>query len=244
LPLGLPAALHIDTGMTRLGLDGHDVATLKERAAFARLEIACAVTHFACADERDHPLTEKQLARFEELSAQLPGAPTSIGNSAAVFLGARYCGDLARPGIALYGGNPFSEGKSPVEPVASLLGRVLQIRELHEAASVGYGATYEARKGMRIATVGVGYADGYPRAMGNRGEVSFKGKRLPVVGRVSMDLLTIDVSSVGATDIGVGDYVELFGTEVPVDEVALACDTIDYEILTGLGDRLERVYID
>ena len=240
-----PVAVHIDTGMSRLGLSAADVRALAaDRALLARLEIATVMTHLACADDRAHPLTRLQLERFDALRRELPPARTSIGNSAGAFRGAAYCGDLARPGIALYGGNPFVGRESPVECVATLRGRVLQVRSVEEECTVGYGATYETRPPARLAVMGVGYADGYPRCLGNRAFAAFGGTRLPVVGRVSMELLNLDVSALPPGEPAVGDWVELVCPAVTVDEVAAAADTISYEILTRFGPRLRRVYVD
>ncbi len=239
-----PAALHIDTGMSRLGLSAADVAALAaDRGLLARVELSTVMTHLACADETEHPLTERQLERFDVLRRQLPAARTSIGNSAAAFRGARYCGDLARPGIGLYGGNPFVGRESPVECVATLRGRVLQVRSVDEACTVGYGATYDARPPARLAVIGAGYADGYPRALGNRSFASFGGTRLPVVGRVSMELLCLDVSALPEGAPAAGDWVELIGPNVPIDELATAADTISYELLTRFGQQIRRVYL-
>ncbi len=239
------ALLHVDTGMNRLGLSAGDVAALAVRKdVLADLEIDFVMTHLACADEPAHPLNAEQLVRFAQLRRQLPDAPTSIGNSAGTLLDAAHRGDLARPGIALYGGNPFSDRANPMEPVATLTAPILQLRDLSDPATIGYGATYAAQPPARIAVVGIGYADGYPRSLGNCGTVAVHGRRVPVVGRVSMDLMTIDVSSLPRDFVRVGDAVELIGSTVGVDEVATAAGTISYEILTGMGRRLARTYVE
>ncbi len=237
------AALHIDTGMARLGLEPAEIAELVRRpAVLASLELDLVMTHLACADEPEHALNRRQLEDFEALRRGLPAAPVSIANTAGIFLGAPYRGDVVRPGIGLYGGNPFAAGPSPVEPVVTLEGRVLQLRDVAAGGTVGYGATYCAAAPARLAVLGVGYADGYPRRLGNCCHAAFRGLRLPIVGRVSMDMLCVDVSALAAGDLGVGDYVELIGPTVSLDEVAAAAGTIGYEILTGLGARLERRY--
>jgi alanine racemase len=239
------ALLHLDTGMNRLGLSAGDVAALVvRRDVVADLELDFVMTHLACADDAEHPLNAEQLARFEQLRSRLPPAPTSIGNSAGTLLDAAHRGDLARPGIALYGGNPFHDRANPMEPVVTLTAPVLQLRDLGEPATVGYGATYAARPPARIAVVGIGYADGYPRSLSNCGTAAVHGRRVPVVGRVSMDLITIDVGSLGRDFVRVGDAVELIGPTVGVDEVAAVAGTISYEILTGMGRRLARVYVE
>jgi alanine racemase len=229
--------------MTRLGLSRTEVDALAaDRALLSALEIECVLTHLACADEPDHNLNADQLAAFASIRARLPKAKTSIGNSAGAFLGSAYHGDLVRPGIALYGGNPFAARPNPVEPVVSLRAPILQLRTLDAPATIGYGATYAATPPARIAVVGLGYADGYPRSLGNRGVASINGTRVPIVGRVSMDLLCLDVSSVPKHDLSEGMLVDMIGDGVALDEVAASAGTISYEILTRLGGHLRREY--
>jgi len=238
------AVLHVDTGMARLGLSAADVATLAaDRDALAGIEVELVATHLACADEPEHTLNREQLARFERLRAQLPSAPTSIGNSAGDLLGGPHRGDVVRAGIGLYGGNPFGAGANLMAPVVELTAPILQIREIDEVQTVGYGATYVVRPPARLAIVGAGYADGYPRCLGNRAAAAIAGRRVPVVGRVSMDLTCVDVTALPADAARVGDAVELIGSTVPLEEVAAAAGTIGYEILTGLGSRLVREYV-
>jgi alanine racemase len=237
------ALLHIDTGMNRLGLSAADVAELaREGERLRGIELDYVMTHLACADEPEHPQNRAQLEAFDALRRQLPAARTSIGNSAGTLLDAAYRGDLVRPGIALYGGNPFSDRANPMEPVVTLVGRILQIREIGQPQPVGYGATYLAAPPARLAVVGVGYADGYSRSLGNRAAAAIGGERVPVVGRVSMDLICVDVGNLPREAVGVGGEVELIGPTVSVNEVAEAAGTISYEILTGLGRRLAREY--
>ncbi|HEY5569428.1 MAG TPA: alanine racemase [Gammaproteobacteria bacterium] len=240
---GGPAALHLDTGMTRLGLSAADVATLARDAKRLRnIEIECVMTHLACADEPEHSRNADQLAAFDRLRSVWPQAKTSIGNSAGAFLSEAHRGDLVRAGIALYGGNPFIAEPSPVEEVVALKARILQVRTLEEPATIGYGATYAAEPPARIAVVGIGYADGYPRSLGNSGIASVGGVRVPVVGRVSMDLACLDVSAVPAGRVREGMFVDLIGGGIGLDEVAAAAGTISYEILTRFGARLKREY--
>jgi alanine racemase len=239
------ALLHIDTGMTRLGLSAADVRVFaKRRDLLEGVELTYVITHLACADEPEHPQNRAQIESFDELRALLPPARTSIGNSAGLFLDAAHRGDLVRPGIALYGGNPFTERPNPMAPVVTFLAPILQIREITEPVTVGYGATYVAAPPARLAVVGAGYADGYPRGLSNRGTAALRGVRVPVVGRVSMDLLCVDISALPRDGVGVGDLVELIGPTVGVDEVAAAAGTISYEILTGLGRRPVREYVE
>jgi len=239
-----PAVLHIDTGITRLGLGAGEVEELaREESLLQGMRIAYVMTHLACADEPSDPLNAEQLRRFDALRRRLPEAKTCIGNSAGVLMGAGYRGDLARPGIALYGGNPFTDGThNPMEAVVRLQGVVIQVREVKEALSVGYGATHQTAPPARLATVGIGYADGYPLTLGNRGFGSLGGARAPVVGRVSMDLITLDVSDVAGEHARPGALVEFIGEDISLDELAEAAGTISYEILTRLGPRLHRTY--
>jgi alanine racemase len=235
--------LHIDTGMNRLGLTSDDVGKLAARRGLtAGVELV--MTHLACADTPAHPLNREQLERFTRLRAQLPSVPTSIGNSAGTLIDAAHRGDVARPGIALYGGNPFSGAPNPMSRVVTLTAPILQIRDIDEPQPVGYGATYVASAPTRLAIVGLGYADGYPRNLGNRGTAAIKGRRVPVVGRVSMDLIAVDVGALKRGAVRVGDFVELIGPAVPLDEVAGTAGTIGYEILTGLGLRPTREYLE
>lgn len=239
------ALLNIDTGMNRLGLSAGDVGALAIRKdVLADLALDFVMTHLACADEPEHPLNAEQLARFERLRQTLPPAPTSIGNSAGALLGRDYCGDLVRPGIGLYGGNPFSDRPNPMRSVVTLTAPILQLRDIGEPQTVGYGATYLACPPARIAVVGFGYADGYPRSLSNCGTAAVHGQRVPVVGRVSMDLIALDVGALPRGAVRVGDPVELIGPTVSVDELAAAAGTISYEILTGLGSRPARLYVE
>jgi alanine racemase len=237
--------LHVDTGMNRLGLSAGDVRALAVRKnVLADLALDFVMTHLACADEPEHPLNAEQLARFERARQALPDVRTSIGNSAGTLLGPEYRGDLVRPGIALYGGNAFSDRSNPMEAVVTLAAPILQLRELDEPQPVGYGATYVASPPARLAVVGIGYADGYPRNLGNVGIAAVNQRRVPVVGRVSMDLICVDVGALPRNSVRAGDLAELIGPTVGLDEVAAAAGTISYEILTGLGRRVEREYVE
>ena len=224
-----PVAIHVDTGMHRLGFDPVDVP--------ASADVRLLMTHLACADTPDHPLNAVQLDRFEAVAARFPDVPVSIGNSAGVLNGVR---GIGRPGIGLYGGNPYAELDNPMRCVATLEGEVLQTREVPAGETVGYGATYTLQRDATIAVVGIGYADGVPRLLSNHGEAAHKGERMPIVGRVSMDLTHVDVTGAGVER---GDWIEFFGSTVPVDEVAAYANTVSYEILTGIGNRVTRRYV-
>ncbi len=239
----LPALLQLDTGMARVGLTADEVARLAEQPdRLSGIKLTHIMSHYACADEPDHPLNGEQRARFDALRAQLPATPTSLANSAAIFLPPVYHGDLVRPGAALYGLNPRSNAPNPMNPAVTLHARILQLRDIPRGAPVGYGATYRAKRDTRVATLALGYADGYPWSLGNRGSVRIGSRRAPVIGRVSMDLVTVDVTEVPVEDCAPGSFAEVIGPDHPVDSVAAEAGTIGYEILTRLGHRFHRVY--
>ncbi|MCL4167984.1 UNVERIFIED_CONTAM: hypothetical protein GTU68_031919, partial [Idotea baltica] len=231
----LELVVHIDTGMQRLGLAPVELADM---VATGR-QPDMLMTHLACADEPGHPSVAAQLQKIVALAAQYPGCNLSLANSAGT-LGAH---NLA--GIALYGGAPFTEIAPPnphnnqIWPVARLEGQVLQLRDVAAGTAVGYGASFVATEAMRVATVGLGYADGLPRLLSNVGAGFAAGHRLPIVGRVSMDLTCVDVS---AATLAEGDWIEFFGQNLALAEVAGFAQTIDYEILCGIGGRVPRIY--
>ena len=230
---GEDAVLHIDTGMTRLGLDPADAAALDRR------RFRLVMSHLACADEPDHPLNEVQRRLFAELAARFD-APASLANSSGIFLGPGYRFDTARPGMAMYGLNPTPGEANPMQPVVSLEGRVLQVREVDRPLTVGYGATAEVRAGQRLATVAAGYADGYLRAASSRAGALLHGRRVPLVGRVSMDSIVVDVTGLPPGSVKPGDWAVLIGEGMDADALAEAAGTIGYEVLTSLGARYAR----
>jgi alanine racemase len=239
-------AIHVDTGMNRLGLTMAEARALAAAPdTLAALSPALLISHLACADTPAHPLNRRQLEAFRGVRDLFPGVPASLANSAGIFLGPEYHFDLARPGIALYGA-VFAEGHAPLATVATLEARILRIRDVPAGESVGYGAGQTLDHPARIAILGVGYADGYLRTASSSNarpgaRVHVGGQNAPLVGRVSMDLMAIDVT--GIPNVAQGDWVELFGRHVPVDEVAATASTIGYELLTGLGRRYVRIYL-
>lgn len=240
----LDAAIHIDTGMNRLGLPAGEMATLAAEAP-ARLKnirVALIMSHLACADDPASPMNAAQLARFRAALARLPPAPASLASSGGVMLGKDYMFDMVRPGIGLYGGNPRNEKPNVFGTVAVLTGRILQLRRVDKGDSVGYAATFRAERPSTLATVALGYADGLKRVLGNRGFGAVKGVRAPIAGRVSMDLVTLDVTDVPG--VIVGGEVEFLGDTILLDELAGAANTVAYEILTSLGPRIARQYED
>lgn len=230
----IAAALHVDTGMNRLGVRPEDIADLPVGRTPDMI-----LSHLACGDEPEHPLNAVQLALFREAATRFPDARLSFANSAGSFLGRDYGFDVTRPGISLYGGGPFGAPHRDIKPVATLSARVLQVRPLKAGESVGYGAAFTAPLDMTIATLGLGYADGLLRSFAGKGYAVVNDELRPLVGRVSMDAFSMDVSGL---DVAVDDWVEVFGAQQPIDDVAAASGTIAYEWLTRIGPRVERHY--
>lgn len=239
----LPAALQVDSGMSRLGMTPEEVARLRaEPNLLAGVETRLVMSHLACADEPSSPANERQRHRFEALRALLPQAPASLANSSGIHLGPSFQHDLVRPGAALYGINPTPGRPNPMRPVVSLSARVIQTRAIAAGEGIGYGHSAIAASPMRLATIAIGYADGWHRraaAHGFLGDVP-----LPFIGRVSMDSIILDVSALPEGEPKRGDLVELIGPHQSVDDVAGHAGTIGYEVLTGLGSRFHRVYLD
>ncbi|TDX62675.1 alanine racemase [Methylosinus sp. sav-2] len=241
----LPAALQFDTGMNRLGLSLRDA----EAAAVATQDIDLTLTmsHFVCAQWAEDPRNAGQIAAFETARRAFPGVPASLSNSSGIFLEQKPHYDLLRPGYALYGGNPTPAAPNPMRAVARLEAPILATRWIEAGESVGYDGVWTASRPTRLATLGLGYGDGFPAAIGGAGrpvpEAIVAGRRCPIVGRVSMDFVMLDVTDVPEGAVYRGQTAELLGETIGVDELALRCGTIGYEILTRLGRRYERVYI-
>ncbi len=237
----LPALLHVDTGMARLGLDPRDLAILQQdHHRLDAIALRYILTHLVASEVPDDPLNQLQRDRFAAACAGLPAAPRSFANSSGIFLGPGWGSDLARPGAALYGINPTPGQPNPMQPVLRLRARVLAVRDVHPGESVGYNATWHAARPSRIATVGIGYADGWHRSLSGRARGFFDGTPVPLVGRVSMDLTTFDVTD--APGLTPGAWLELIGPQQTPDDVAAAAGTNGYEILTSLGRRFHRIY--
>ena len=241
------AALHVETGIHRLGLGGEELDTLLgDDARRSRLDVTLLMSHLACADEPSAPSNRRQLHRFRAIRELFPDARASFANSAATFLGADFHFDLVRPGIALYGHDPHYQHTTPrVQPVATLEARLGQIATVEPGESVGYGGAATCDVARRIGVVLAGYADGIPRSLyqsGRRFEVVVAGYRVPLFGTVSMDMITVDLSAVPEDAVGVGEWVEIFGRNAPIERVAEQTGTIPYEVLTGIGSRVQRIY--
>lgn len=234
-----PAALHIDTGMNRLGAP---LAEIDAIAALGGLNIALVMSHLACSSAPAHPKNPVQRDLFIEAATRFPKAQRSLSASGGALMDESYHFDLVRPGVALYGASPFDADEPRLHPVAALTARIIQIREAAAGETVGYGATCTLERPSIIATVSLGYGDGFPRAGSNRAAALVGGARARIAGRVSMDLITLDATDLPAMP-RIGDTALFFGPGLPIHETATACDTISYELLTGLGGRVDRRYL-
>jgi alanine racemase len=241
------AALHVDTGMNRLGISANEAAALAPRIRAENHGITLVMSHLACAETPEHPLNERQIALFREVRLLYRGIPSSLANSSGIFLGnAAHC-DVVRPGVALYGVNPTPGRSNPMRAAIRLEARIVHVRTVAKGETVGYGASWTARHAARIAVVAVGYADGYLRAASSSdhapgADAIVAGKRCPIAGRISMDLLAIDITALPGKAARRGDLVTLIGDEITVDDLARAAGTIGYEVLTSLGQRYHRIY--
>jgi alanine racemase len=237
----LAAALHVDTGLNRLGVRPEEASALAASGRLAPLELVLVMSHLACAAAPAHPMNQRQLERFAAAAEDFPGVRRSLANSGGVFLGAGYHFDLVRPGVTLYGGGPRETHDPRLAAVARLEAPILQVRALPPGESVGYDATFTASRPMRIAVVPVGHADGYLRSGAGKAFAWFAGARRPILGCVSMDLVEIDVT--GCDEARPGAMVELLGPNVLVDDLAAAAGTISYEVLVRLSSRAARTYL-
>jgi alanine racemase len=251
LGYGAPCALHVDTGMNRLGLT-LDEAKVLAAEGLRGLNAVLLMSHFACADDPDHPKNTSQIESFNAAKALFPQLKTSLQNSAGAFLGPRARSDVARLGIALYGGEAVNDVANPMQPVVTAEAQVMMVRHAKAGETVSYGATEILSRDTRIAVCSVGYADGYHRAISATGVVLrqtgrpagqgfIAGHTVPILGRVTMDQTMFDVTDV--PDVKAGDFIELFGANILLDDAARAAGTIGYELLTSLANRYHRVYL-
>lgn len=244
----LPCAIHVDTGINRLGFTMPEFdALLADGFTMQGLNVSLLMSHLACADDPPHPLNTRQAQAFSAVRAKLPGIAASLANSSGIFLGDGFTNDLVRPGIALYGGNPTPGLANPMKAVAHLEGTVMQVRSVKPGETVGYGATWEAMRPTRIAILGAGYKDGVPRALSSRqpdgpAQVFINGRRCPVIGRISMDMMGIDITDLMPHSVVRGTRAEILGSNILIDEAAAWAGTISYELLTRLGSRYARLY--
>jgi alanine racemase len=238
---GREAILHVDTGMSRLGLDDRELAELgRDHTRLDGLTIRYVMSHLVSSETPDDPVNQRQRERFAAARTLLPPTPSSLANSSGIFLGPEFGSDLARAGIALYGVNPTPGHLNPMRGVVRLSVRVLAVRDVPSGATVGYNATWTAARPSRIATAALGYADGFHRSLSGRGSARFDGTPIPLVGRVSMDLTTFDVTDHPA--VQPGSWLQILGPHLSPDDVAAAAGTNGYEVLTSLGRRFHRVY--
>lgn len=250
-----PCAIHVDTGMNRLGLPVDEaLAFAVENDRSHAVTPILLMSHLACADETEHAMNRRQLESFQRLCAVFQGIDSSLSNSAGIFLGPDYHFDLTRPGISIYGGAAQIGRDNPMRPVVTVEARIAQIRHAKAGETVSYGATVTLQRNTRIAVVAAGYADGYHRAGSGHGVALREartagghgiigGHKVPVLGRVTMDLTMFDVTDMPEDDVRVGDWMELLGANIGVDEVAAAAGTVSYEVLTSLGNRYYRRYV-
>src|SRR5438105_2283769 len=241
------AAIHIDTGMNRLGLTVAEALGIIPRINAGDHGITLVMSHLVSAEQLNSPVNARQLTAFREIASLFSGVPASLSNSSAIYLGAPFQFDMVRPGAALYGVNPTPEADNAMQAVVDLKARIVQFRNIERGETVGYGGTWTARRPTRLAIVSAGYADGYFRAAsasdGTRGaDVIVAGKRCPIAGRISMDLMAVDVTDLPANAARRGHMVTLLGEGITVDELAHHFGTIGYEVLTSLGSRYARVY--
>jgi alanine racemase len=246
---GASAALHFDTGMRRLGLSSREADAV---LSVDGLNVELVMSHLACASDPTHPMNAAQRAAFAAIAAKFPAAQKSLASSGGALISVEFGCDLVRLGVGLYGSSPLDQGTFPMEPVARLTAPVIQVHEMSAGETVGYGATFKADRALRLATVALGYGDGFPRAGSNRAKAHLRGALCPIVGRVSMDLIVLDVTA-AAEAVNVGDRAEFFGSMRPIDDQAADCGVIGYELLTGvgglarprkgLGGRVERRYL-
>jgi alanine racemase len=235
-----PAMLHVDTGMSRLGLSPAEFEAALNR--IGTLGVGTLISHLACADEPAHPLNARQRDRFLAARRRLPALKAGLAASSGIFLGPDFHFDFVRPGAALFGVNPTPGGPNPMRPVVRLAAKILQLRQIDSGESVGYGAAHVMDRPGLLAATSIGYADGWPRSLSHRGRGWIAGTQVPLVGRVSMDLAMFDVSAAPPAELYPGNTIELLGEHYGVDDAAADAGTIGYEILTSLGARYHRVY--
>lgn len=240
----LLAALHVDTGMTRLGIpDNQFSEVLSASGAVDLFNISYIISHLACPGICDHPMNETQLNKFKQIRQSYPKYRYSFSSSAGVLLGQEYIFDQVRPGACLYGINVSEDQVLPLQPVVALTSRIIQVYRITNVQSVGYSASYQLEPGMVTATIPVGYADGYFRCLSNKGYCYIADIKVPIIGAVSMDVLSIDVTHVPEHLRQIGQKVELIGNNVSVETIASIANTIGYEVLTSIGNRYYKEYV-
>ena len=237
-------ALHFDTGMSRLGLDKSETNSLLDNKAkyIKNSNIVLVMSHLACADDSKSKKNIKQLNYFNKIREHFPKSLHSISNSAGILLGKQFHLDMVRPGISLYGGHCQIGEKNIYKNVITLTAKLIQIREIYKNDTIGYGATFKAKSKMRIGTLPIGYADGFNRKFSNNFQLRLNKKKLEIVGRVSMDLVTVDLSNIKTKNLK-DQEIEIIGDKQSINIISKLINTIPYEILTNLGKRYQRIYI-
>jgi len=240
----LPAALHIDTGMSRTGLPSKEYMALASNPELLEgMDLKLVLSQMAYSHDENMTFSNQQRQRFDQAIRHLPKMKASLAKSGVIFLGSEFHYDMVRPGIALHGINPINEKASPLQQTMELWGRIYQIQDVVVGQSIGYSQTFVAASARRVATIGVGYADGYPWVLGNKGHVDIAGYKAPIVGRISMDVMSVDVTDVPETHLIMGGWVRLMGGDISVESIAKLSGTVPYEILLRMGKRFRRVYI-
>jgi alanine racemase len=239
----LPAALHVDTGMTRNGIPMDELVLLQEDPRLLQgIQVKLVLSQMAFSGDQDNPFHELQRHRFQEARQYLPAAPASLAKSTSIFLGSAYHFQLVRPGIALYGATQSFEPTSLLKPALDVWVRIYQVQNVQKGQGVGYYQTHSFPHQGRVATLAVGYADGYPWSLGNAGYVTIAGYRAPIVGRISMDMVTVDVTHIPESLVHPGGWAQLIGDSITIHDLAASAQTTPYEILLRFGKRYKRVY--
>ncbi len=241
----LNIALHFDTGMSRLGFDSHETKILIDQKSklIKNSKIFLVMSHLSCADDKQSKYNKKQLNKFENIRLHFPNSLHSLSNSAGILLGKKYHFDMVRPGISLYGGHCQKNQKIIYNNVVSLKAKLIQSREIYKGDVIGYGATFKAKSKMKVGTLGFGYADGFNRLFSNNFRIRHKKKQIDVVGRVSMDLITIDITKLKNSKNIMDQEFEIIGNNYSINTISKIINTIPYEVLTNLGKRYQRRYI-
>ena len=245
MKLKLNIALHFDTGMSRLGFDRSETQRLikSKTSLIKKSNVILVMSHLSCADNENSKLNKTQLELFNSISMHFPNCMHSLANSAGILLGKKYHFDMVRPGISLYGGHSKKNEGKIYHDVISLHAKLIQVREIYEGDTIGYGATFKAKSKMKIGTLGFGYADGFNRLFSNKYYVCFKNKKINVLGRISMDLITVDLTNLKINKNIMNEEFEIIGSKNSINKIAKTINTIPYEILTNLGKRYQRRYI-
>ena len=241
----LKACLHVDTGMTRLGIEFNKIdEILQELENHKLIDVVYIISHLACADNVSSKMNQEQFNKFQSIAKKYPQYKYSFANSAGILLDKKeYFFNQVRPGIALYGCNPFNKGNNIISPVVELKSKIIQIYHIKDEKSIGYNASYRLKPEMVTATIPIGYADGYFRSLSNKGFCYINDVRVPIIGIISMDLISLDITAIPDHLKVIGQEVELIGKNISVETIAAMADTISYEVLTSLGSRTLREYV-